>query len=1014
MSEPQLILPLLDGFAMGEPISDHNGVRCCPAMKNDSDERYIVKIISIPATQQRLDALLLTGAYPDAQSAKVYFQQQADEIINECQILKQLCAQEGFLSFQGYQITEMENGETGYDVYLLADYQRTLLRHFERKPMTQLGAVNLGLDICSALSVCRRSGYLYTDLKPSNIYVINENEYKIGDLGFVRLDSLKYASLPDKYRSQYTAPEISDAFSSLNTTIDIFALGLIMYQAYNGGELPFSGDSAPAEKLPPPQYADYEMSEIILKACDPDPAQRWQDPVEMGQALVGYMQRNGANDTPIVPPMIPLFEQSSEIESESQEDNNEEIQVEEATETPTEEKTIQLEELDPIEQIVQEFSENSETEQAVVYLEDEDGNLCFLDDETTQEVNGDEIEYEEVSEEVSQMMLQVDQIAEHVVPEPVIVPEEVIVTVPDNNPETESSEIETGNEENVEGTLTDSEESTIDSSAEGSTDQEATSAADVDGKDSAESEVSKGDEDAYCDEEPEPPHKKKILRNIIIALIALAVIASAVLYYELIYIQTIDKMELQANEDTLRVTITSDIDDKMLSVTCADAYGNKSVASVTNGVVEFKELLPGTEYRITVSIDGFHKLEGQYEKTYYSPSPTTIVQLKAETGSEDGTAVVSFIVDGPDSQEWIVHYKTNGEPENAVTITEKKANLTNLTVGKEYTISVSPVTQLYMSGEQTVLFTATNVIKAENLAIISCKDNMLTAVWSAPSDVQVKEWTVTCYNDSGYREVVKTQENTYTFEGIDNTQNYVVEVKAAGQTAYQYTSVAENSITLEPMTVEVNERGQIHLKWEASAEIPEGGWQITYTIANTDLSGSVTCQDNEWIIKDAIPEQTYEISISAVNGAPVVCAPISVTTDAPVQFSCSYGGPEITAANITFSMCRTPNKANWTKKDLTKNSYTTEFALGEKASFLIKANKLYGISSDELTALYVVYDSEGAPICVSHEEFTWATLWDYYSGELNISALPTTAGEYTMVVYFNGDLAVEQAFSITE
>ena len=45
MSEPKLISPMLDNFAMGDPISDHHGVRCCPAMKNDSDEKYIVKII---------------------------------------------------------------------------------------------------------------------------------------------------------------------------------------------------------------------------------------------------------------------------------------------------------------------------------------------------------------------------------------------------------------------------------------------------------------------------------------------------------------------------------------------------------------------------------------------------------------------------------------------------------------------------------------------------------------------------------------------------------------------------------------------------------------------------------------------------------------------------------------------------------------------------------------------------------------------------------------------------------
>ena len=54
LAETELISPLLDGFAMGNPMSSHDGVRCCPAIKENSDEKYIVKIISVPAAQTQM------------------------------------------------------------------------------------------------------------------------------------------------------------------------------------------------------------------------------------------------------------------------------------------------------------------------------------------------------------------------------------------------------------------------------------------------------------------------------------------------------------------------------------------------------------------------------------------------------------------------------------------------------------------------------------------------------------------------------------------------------------------------------------------------------------------------------------------------------------------------------------------------------------------------------------------------------------------------------------------------
>ena len=282
MSEPKLISPLLDGFVMGPSMSAHPGVRSCPAMPQDSDKRYIVKIISIPASAEQLEALLLTGAFATQESALAYFKDQAQRTIEEIGVLKKLSSLEGFVPFEAYQLVDKQN-EPGYELYILSPYKTSLEQQLNRHTMTHLNAVNLGLDLCASLAVCRRAGYLYVNLKPENVFMSEDKEFRIGDLGFVSMDSLKYTSLDERYHSPYSAPECSNVFETLNTTVDTYAAGMILYQTYNDGFLPSPEDG---DQLPPPQYADYEMAEIIMKAIDPNPANRWQDPNAMGQAIV--------------------------------------------------------------------------------------------------------------------------------------------------------------------------------------------------------------------------------------------------------------------------------------------------------------------------------------------------------------------------------------------------------------------------------------------------------------------------------------------------------------------------------------------------------------------------------------------------------------------------------------------------------------------------------------------------------------------------------------------------------
>lgn len=883
MSEPKLISPMLDEFVMGDPVSDHNGVRCCPAMKKDSNDKYIVKVLSIPASQTQLDALLLSGAYPDKESALTYFKELADGAVDEVQILERLSQLEGFLPYEDSQIVPMTD-ETGYDVYLLGTYKRSLERHFIRSPMTHLGAVNLGLDLCAALSVCRRSGYLYVDLKPSNIYVTGDKEYRIGDLGFVRLDSLKYASLPDRYRSRYTAPEISDAFAALNPAIDIYAAGLILYQAYNNGELPFSGDTAPDETFPAPMYADYEMSEIILKACAPNPDDRWQDPIQMGQALVSYMQRNGANDTPIVPPPAPepkaealpesngsapeeiavetLDEQIPVLQDmqESSDDESDESLIEPETKSLPEEEAERIDEVlaeenaEPIEEVPAEEETGLEAE-ALIYSEDDFGNLNFLmdmsEDETAPENVETDIDYDQVSEEVSQMLAQADDLASHQVPDPVIPPEPIDIPMPEPIP-VASAEAEPEIPEDESSEDADTSEDIADTP-----------------KDDASTDESEDNENSRQEDTPKK-HHRHWLRNTLIVFAVLGLLAGAAYYYTSYYLQPIESIKVDGSEDTLTVYITSNIDETLLTVVCSDAYGNQLISPVVDGKAAFTNLVSNTGYTVNVKIDGFHRLTGNTSIGYSTPVQTNIVQFNAVTGSEDGSVILSFTVEGPDSDQWMVVYSAEGEEELAASFPSHMVTLTGLTVGKEYTFRLVPDQELYIVDGTQMTYTPSNLVAPENLKVNSCADGTLTASWTAPEGVAVDSWTVRCYNGSNYNETITVTETAAVFEGVNVSDSFTVEVTAAGMSVGQRVYVSENSVTITDFQVDSSDLTKIVLSWNSSLGIPDGGWILKYTVNGSDASGSITCQENSAVLNSFVSGGEYNFELQRPDGSTVL------------------------------------------------------------------------------------------------------------------------------------------------
>ena len=953
MSDPKLISPLLDGFAIGAPMSSHDGILCCPAIKENSDNKYIVKIISIPASQTQLDAFLLTGAYKDPAEAVDYFREIAEGVVKEAEILNMLSRLEGFLPYSGCQIVPMEDGRLGYQVYLVSSYKRSLEKYMRRNVMTHLEAVNLGLDLCHALAICRKAGYLYVDLKPGNIFISRDKEYRIGDLGFVSLDALPFTSLPGKYISAYSAPEAQDAMKTLNETMDTYALGMILYQIYNDGNLPTVA-ADPTEPYLPPVNADYEIAEIILKAISPDPASRWQNPMSMGQALVAYMQRNSVNKTPITP--------KTEI-------NTDGVALEDIADTPEPAPAAEI----PVQ-------ENAPTEQPDTITEETDPQPEPAPSIPVEPELPRMPEEEEVQPE--------NPVSVSVTEPDVIQPPVNDVTEPD-----EEDEFLFSLKMELDASL---EPAEAEPPQEPMPEQEPASQPSVTRKERK---------------------KRKSIGTAWIGplagiLVLAALICGGLWFYQNHYLQTIDSMTIDGSQNTMIVSVQTNADSTLLNVICTDTYGNTLSKPLTDGQAVFTDLLPNSQYKVRLEINGFHKLVGKTTDMFNTDAQINVLSFTAGIGPEDGSAIVTLTVEGGEPEAWNLTWQAEGEEAKSLSFSGRNATIKGLTVGKVYTFLLDTEEDIQLTGQTQMEYTAAKIVMAENVHVTSISEGKMTVRWDVPADAIVESWFIRCYDTLGNEQTQEVAGNSASFSGIDTAQSYTVEVTAAGMTQPSRTSITANPITVTGLNVDDSDPNQLTVTWEFEGTAPEGGWLLMYGFAGSDKQSVMKCSTASVVITPRVPSATYLFSLQAADSTTVFGREYSYTTPKPEIFA----DAGLTAESITGHLLKTPD-GEWSFESEGKESFSDSFRVGDKLSLVLHSKIGFYLPEQEMEVLYVFRDENGSvlPDQVVKDTIIWKDLWydgDYHYGELDIPTAPEEAGSYSLSLYFDNAAVIYITFTI--
>ena len=258
-----------------------------------------LKAISVPASAEELDEVLLTNNM-DPESAATVFRDYAEVLNREISLLSKLKGHSNIVSYEDHELIPHKDGP-GWDIFIRMELLTSLTGYRKQnKGISRRDVVRLGIDLCSALEVCQKYNIIHRDIKPANIFISDTGDFKLGDFGVARTASAATGASTRAGTPNYMAPEVFRG-EKYTSNVDIYSLGLVMYQLLNDNRMPFypprpqvvtteKQEQALAQRLsgmvlPAPAHADGRLAEIILKACAPRPADRYESPAVMKQAL---------------------------------------------------------------------------------------------------------------------------------------------------------------------------------------------------------------------------------------------------------------------------------------------------------------------------------------------------------------------------------------------------------------------------------------------------------------------------------------------------------------------------------------------------------------------------------------------------------------------------------------------------------------------------------------------------------------------------------------------------------
>jgi len=253
------------------------------------------------------------------------------DCVNEINVMLSLKSCLNIVAIEDFKVVEIVKDEE-WEIFIRMELLTCLTDYLRDRVLTQDEVVKLGVDLCNALEMCHSKNIMHRDIKPANIFVNEFGDFKLGDFGIARTLEVATQGFSQKGTVTYVAPEVMYS-NNYTKAVDIYSLGLVLYQLANNNRLPFvtaSDDYTShmqndalknrlrGDVFPPACNANEALNSIFRLACEYEPGNRFQSVSQMKKALEALK----TSDNPFLKNEMPTVSFAPQINTEQQKTNN--------------------------------------------------------------------------------------------------------------------------------------------------------------------------------------------------------------------------------------------------------------------------------------------------------------------------------------------------------------------------------------------------------------------------------------------------------------------------------------------------------------------------------------------------------------------------------------------------------------------------------------------------------------------------------------------------------------------